>query len=70
MPDQNARPTRILRRPEVESRSGMKRSTLYDAIKAGRFPAPIRLAPRVCGWVEAEVEAWLAGCIESSRGVR
>ena len=59
--------TRILRRQEVEARYGLKRSTIYDAVKAGTFPPPVRLGARAIGWVESEVEAWIAARIAASR---
>jgi prophage regulatory protein len=60
-------PIRILRRPDIEARYGLKRSTLYDAIRAGSFPRPIQLGARATGWIEAEVEAWLSARIAASR---
>jgi prophage regulatory protein len=36
-------------------------------VKEGRFPKPISLGARAVGWVDAEVEEWLAGQIELSR---
>lgn len=53
-------PLVILRRPEVEARTGLACSTIYDGIKAGTFPAPIQLGPKAVGWVESEINAWLA----------
>ena len=50
---------RILRRWEVESRTGYSRSTLYKMMAEDRFPKPVRLGPRAVGWVESEVDAWL-----------
>ena len=32
----------ILRRPQVEQRTGLSRSTLYQYIKDGDFPKPVR----------------------------
>jgi len=29
-------------------------------VKAGEFPAPLKLSARVTAWRRAEVEAWLA----------
>jgi prophage regulatory protein len=49
---------RILRRAEVERATGMARSTLYDAVAAGRFPKPVKITEHRVGWVEAEVIAW------------
>ena len=53
-------PLAILRRPEVEARTGLACSTIYEGIKAGTFPAPIQLGPKSVGWVESEINAWLA----------
>ena len=50
----------ILRRNQVEVRTGLPRSSLYDRIKRGDFPAPIPLGARSVGWLEHEVDAWLA----------
>ena len=44
---------------EVAARLTINRATIYDWIKAGRFPAPIRLGERASRWPEDEVEAWL-----------
>jgi prophage regulatory protein len=50
---------KILRRPEVETRCGLARSTIYDWIKAGAFPKPVRLGQRSVGWRESEIRAWI-----------
>ena len=57
----------ILRLPAVKTRTGLSRSTIYLRVAEGRFPQPISLGARAVGWVDAEVEAWLAGQIELSR---
>src|ERR1035441_3363689 len=59
----------ILRLPAVKTRTGLSRSTIYLRVAEGRFPKPISLGARAVGWVDAEVEAWLAGLIEQSRRV-
>lgn len=51
---------RILRRPEVESRCGIGRSTLYDWMAQGHFPQPVKLGVRAVGWKESQIETWLA----------
>jgi prophage regulatory protein len=53
-----ARLRRILRLPEVEAVTGIKRSRIYEGIRDGRFPAPVPLGERAVGWVEGEVAAW------------
>jgi prophage regulatory protein len=49
----------ILRRKQVEARVGLRRSTLYQRIADGSFPAPVRLGGRAVGWIEAEITEWL-----------
>lgn len=59
--------TRILRLPDVLTRTGLSRSTVYQRITEGAFPASISLGDRAVGWVEADIEEWLAQRIEQSR---
>lgn len=64
-----ARPVQILRRPEVERRTGLARSSLYKAIAEGLFPKQIRLGPRAVGWRSDEVEQWIEKRTNESREV-
>jgi len=56
--------TTILRRKQVEARTGLSRSTIYLRIQDGTFPRPINLGARAVGWLENEIESWLALRIE------
>ncbi len=76
MTDTKQSPARlaILRRQEVETRTGLSRSTIYDWLnwRSPRFkpdfPKPISLGGGAAvGWVESEVETWLQQQIEASR---
>ena len=49
----------ILRRTEVEKRTGLSRSSIYNKMKHGEFPMPIRLGPRSVGWLEIEIDEWI-----------
>jgi prophage regulatory protein len=53
-------PNAIMRRSEVESETGLSRSTIYQRIKAGTFPKPVHLGARSVGWRVADVDAFLA----------
>lgn len=53
-------PLRALRLQEVERRTGLTRPTIYRRAKDGTFPKPIRLGGNSSGWIESEIEAWLA----------
>ena len=62
--------TTLLRMRQVKARTGLSRSTIYLKIKCGEFPAQVSLGPRAVGWLEAEVDRWIASCVERSRGRR
>ncbi len=54
----------LLRRPDVEKRTGLKRSHIYALMKAGSFPQSVPLGGRAVAWIESEVDNWIAGRIE------
>ena len=57
----------ILRRPDVEKRTGLKRAHLYKLIKMGLFPPQIKLSERAVGWDATEVEQWIAERLQQKR---
>ncbi|MDG1117232.1 MAG: AlpA family transcriptional regulator [Flavimaricola sp.] len=57
---------RILRRPEVEARTGLSRSTIYLWIQKGEFPKPVALGARLVGWRESDVAEWLEARTEKA----
>ena len=59
---------RFLRLPEVLTRTGLSRSTIYVRLDQGRFPRPVSLGTRAVGWIEAEVDEWIRQRIAESRG--
>lgn len=64
---QNTDQPRLIRRPEVEKRTGLSRSSLYDKIRSNEFPAPVSLGASAVAWVESEVNEWIHARIEASR---
>jgi prophage regulatory protein len=50
---------RIIRRPAVEDKTGLKHSEIYERIKLGTFPRQVPLGPKAVGWLEHEIEAWI-----------
>lgn len=59
----NATPLRLLRRHEVERQTGLARSSLYDLIRADRFPRPVALTTTARAWRSDEIEQWIAARI-------
>ena len=51
--------SRILRRPEVEVRTGLSRSTIYAMMDEGTFPRPLRLGKRAVGWPDHIIAEFL-----------
>jgi prophage regulatory protein len=55
---------RIVRLPEVVSRVGLSKWTVRRYIKAGLFPAPMKLGSggktSAVGWLDSEITAYLA----------
>lgn len=56
-----------LRLPEVCKITGLRRSMIYRLQAEKRFPQRIKLTERAVGWLEREVQEWLAQRIENSR---
>ena len=58
---------RIVRRPVVESITGLSRSSIYAKMEDGTFPKAIKLSERSVGWLEHEVQAWLESRVTATR---
>lgn len=39
--------------------TALSRATIYRRIAEGRFPRPIHLGGRACGWTPAALQAWI-----------
>ncbi|WP_296650436.1 AlpA family transcriptional regulator [Paraburkholderia sp.] len=50
---------KILRLSGVIGAIGVGKTTIYQWIKDGAFPAPVRLGVRSVGWRAADIDAWL-----------
>ena len=62
---------RLLRLPDVEARTGLKKSAIYAGMKAGTFPTCVKLGPRAAAWPLSEIESWIAERIRiSQRSIR
>ena len=52
---------RIVRMHELLRLTGMSRSGVYRAMKAGAFPARVAIGVRAVGWRHDEVMRWING---------
>jgi len=57
----------IIRLPQVKQRIGLSRSSIYALVRAGQFKAPISLGSRAVGWLESDVDEFIAARVKASR---
>ncbi len=67
---------RIIRRKQVEARTGLSRSTIYAKMRRNpkrpadydpTFPRSVSVGAKAVGWIEGEINAWLTAQVEKSR---
>ena len=63
-PSKSAAPERLLRLPEVESLVGIRKSSIYEGVRLGTFPAPVKLSRRAVCWPSSAIDAWIAARIK------
>lgn len=51
---------RLIRRQEVEERTGLSRASIYTMMDEGQFPRPVRIGKRAVAWRQSEIEEWMA----------
>lgn len=61
----------ILRLPQVISRTGLSKTTIYELSKNidNPFPTPIKLSERASGWLAHEIDAWIDERMAQREGV-
>lgn len=52
---------------KVMDETGLGRSTIYDYVKKGQFPPPVRIGDKAVAWVDQEVMDWGEARIKTSR---
>jgi prophage regulatory protein len=60
MDDQRQRSLRILREPDVQERTGLSASERKLLELRHQFPVRVALGPRSIGWLEHEIDDWIA----------
>lgn len=59
----------FIRMPAVVAATGLSRSTVLRAVKAGTFPEPIHIGPHAVAWDAGAVAQWQLDRIAASRKV-
>ena len=61
---------RLLKRKEVETLTGLSRSSLYRWIERGQFPKPLRLSARTVRWEASTIDDWVKQLPNTERKVK
>jgi len=62
-----AESTRLIRRKEVQAKTGLGASSIYALMSEGKFPKPITLSIRRVAWIESDIDLWIAERITSHK---
>jgi predicted DNA-binding transcriptional regulator AlpA len=52
--------SKFIRRRKTAEMIGISQATLWRWTRSGHFPKPIQLGPNTVGWLEADIESWIA----------
>lgn len=63
--EHQAQNVRLIRRKEVQAKTGLGTSSIYAEMAKGTFPKAIRLSARRVSWLESEIDDWIAERISS-----
>ncbi|MEG2269142.1 MAG: AlpA family phage regulatory protein [Acinetobacter sp.] len=47
-------------RPARQGLLPMGESTIWDKVRSGDFPGPVKLSERITAWCTEDIEAWMA----------
>ena len=50
---------RLMKLPEVEHVTGLKKSSIYKRIIEGLFPVAVQLGARSVAWKSEEIQEWI-----------
>jgi prophage regulatory protein len=58
---------RIVKRLEVESMTGLSRSTIYAKMAEDTFPKQHKLSKRSVGWLYSDIQGWIADITQAPK---
>jgi prophage regulatory protein len=63
-------PIHVLRLAQVIERTGLRKTKIYELQSDGEFPMRVKITAHAVGWIEHEVQAWLAERIAKNNPLR
>ncbi|ENU29474.1 hypothetical protein F991_02705 [Acinetobacter sp. CIP-A165] len=58
---------RLIRRKEVQAKTGLGASSIYAMMKSGEFPQCLNLSERRVAWIESDIDKWIAERVANHR---
>ena len=58
---------RLIRRKEVQAKTGLGASSIYAMMQQGTFPKAVNISERRVAWIESDVDSWIAERIASHK---
>lgn len=65
-PNIDSKHLKMLRMSDLVHLLNISRSTIYNLLKEGAFPVPLKFGKRGIIWPASEIETWLAGKARAS----
>ena len=65
--EQQTENVRLIRRKEVQAKTGLGASSIYAMIQQGTFPKAINISERRVAWIESDVDQWINERIASHK---
>lgn len=60
----------LVKLPVVMSATTLSRSVIYERVKRGDFPAPVKLGERAVAWPVEAVRAWIASRVDAATAAK
>ncbi len=57
--EQKTQNARLIRRKEVQDKTGLGASSIYAMMKTGKFPKCLNLSERRVAWLESDIDNWI-----------
>ena len=58
---------RLIRRKEVQAKTGLGASSIYAMMQQGTFPKAVNISERRVAWIESDIDKWIAERVANHR---
>ena len=65
--EQQTENVRLIRRKEVQAKTGLGASSIYAMMQQGIFPKAVNISERRVAWIESDVDQWISERIASHK---